>query len=80
MARAATVLPIAEAKHAASKARVCQSLEELRKSRAELEASDGYKRAGLEERLTLREGLDSMIRESGASGYCDKQNADGAPR
>lgn len=61
MQRAATVKPLVEEQVRHSRVRSCEALRKLQKGRADLEASDGYRRAKLQDRLELRKAFDDLI-------------------
>ena len=69
--RAAKIKPIAHAKLRASNQRFCDSLRDLTASWEKLQTDDGYKRLGLDDRLTLRKALDDTIASKPPSLNCD---------
>lgn len=64
-AQGATVLPIVERDRQLAHERLCAQKAQLEATRAKLEATDGYKRATLEERMELRRAFDNLYAEAG---------------
>lgn len=67
MERAKMLLPIARAKQRQINDQLCERLAAIEQSRRELEGTDGYKRASLQDRIELRKSLDDLIAKASAS-------------
>jgi hypothetical protein len=76
MRRAATVKPLVDEQVRASRVQSCDALEAMQAERTRLEATDGYKRAKLQDRIELRKAFDDLIAEASTEGDPCSPSAD----